>query len=295
MSELTYFTDCGTGIQCMNSVEIGCIDSENPCLGEPQVLFQLPTTDESPKGPILFSNWAPDGRQIAVVATGVNGRTDIFIGDSTGITWTNITKSPESEWEISWSPDGNSIAFTAKSENPDDPIKAFSVSPSGENRKQLLQSLDSSFTNIHSPSWSPDGKRIVFMSADHNGNNQIYGTNIDGTNLNQITKDSENHIDPRFSPNGEWILFRRETNKMERVSNFYLIRPDGTGEHQITRDDAKWRVEPNWSPLGDWIAYLENDGHNFDIYLLHPTYPEKLRITNSGVDETLLSWRVYRP
>jgi TolB protein len=248
--ELTYYSDCETGSQCIYAVEVGCINSENPCLGKPQVLFKLAQTDAGPKPPILYSSWSPDGQQIAVVAPGVNGRTDIFVGNSTGTVWTNITKSSEREWEISWSPDGQSFAFTAKSENPDDPIKVFSISPRGENRKQLLQLLDSSFTNVHSPSWSPDGKRIVFMSADHNGNNQIYVTNIDGTNLNQITKDSDNQIDPRFSPNGEWIIFRRETNKTERVSNFYLIRPDGTNEHQITGNDDKWKVEPNWSPRG---------------------------------------------
>src|SRR5262245_54130770 len=77
--ELTYLTDCETGSQCMYAVEIACIESENPCPGKPQILFHFPKTGENPKAPVLFSSWSPDGQQVAVVATGVNGRTDIYV------------------------------------------------------------------------------------------------------------------------------------------------------------------------------------------------------------------------
>jgi TolB protein len=264
---------------------------------KPQVLFKLAPTDGSPKPPILYSSWSPNGQQIAVVATGVNGRTDIFLGNSTGTVWTNITKSSESEWEISWSPDGQSIAFTTKSENPDDPIKVFSISPSGENRKQLLQ-----LTNIHSPSWSPDGKRIGFMHSDDQGYYQIYIANPDGSNLKQLTNRTKNHLEPRFSPDGQWIMYRRETRSVEMVSDLYLIRPDGTGDKAVTQDDLAWKGGQAWSPNGEWISFVsmtqENSGEyriRSAIYLMRPDGTDLTKVTQSDEDVFEPAWRVISP
>jgi hypothetical protein len=79
-------------------------------------------------------------------------------------------------------------------------------------------------------------------------------------NRNEITKsrtnENEKSIDPRFSPSGEWILFRQETNKMERVSNFYLIRPDGTDE--ILTANGRWNLIGRPASLNmAWFPVLE--------------------------------------
>jgi TolB protein len=50
-----------------------------------------------------------------------------------------------------------------------------------------------------SPSWSPDGERIVFQSY-RDGNPEIYRINIDGSDLTRLTNDPAKDFHPAWSP-----------------------------------------------------------------------------------------------
>ncbi|MBU7017477.1 MAG: PD40 domain-containing protein, partial [Theionarchaea archaeon] len=52
------------------------------------------------------------------------------------------------------------------------------------------------------PSWSPDSKRIVFVS-DRDGNMEIYCMNADGSNLKNLTNNPELDLCPSWSSSGE--------------------------------------------------------------------------------------------
>ena len=67
---------------------------------------------------------------------------------------------------------------------------------------------------VGSPQVSPDGKRIVFtvneaiMSADKSEFvTQIWLANTDGTNAFQITFGDKSSTNPKWSPDGNWILY----------------------------------------------------------------------------------------
>ena len=62
------------------------------------------------------------------------------------------------------------------------------------------------FLNIN-PSWSPDGRQLVFESARH-GNTTLYVINADGTGERRLTftgYGDDTH--PAWSPDGRWIAF----------------------------------------------------------------------------------------
>jgi len=49
------------------------------------------------------------------------------------------------------------------------------------------------------PSWSPDGRYIVFTS-NRTGSNQLYMVSADGSNERRITYDKHNYYKPKWSP-----------------------------------------------------------------------------------------------
>src|SRR5215208_2881019 len=81
------------------------------------------------------------------------------------------------------------------------------------------------FLNIN-PSWSPDGRQLVFESERNGGRTSLYVINPDGTGERRLTYSVADNTHPAWSPDGMTIVF--DSNR-DGVWNLYTIRPDGTG------------------------------------------------------------------
>ncbi len=293
--QLTYLSDCEEDYQCMYAVDTSCLEGQQPCLGNPQLLFKIPKTGDGPRLPAGYNSWSPDGQQVAIEAVGSQGKNDIFLGDWAGQKWINLTNSPTYQGEPSWSPDGRRIAYFSNTGKPDYFVRAFWINPAGKNSERLLQSLDASFADTQGISWSPDEKRIVFTHSDNQGHSQIYIANPDGSNLKQLTNQGEDHLHPRFSPDGQGILFTRIADPLTNSGNLYLIRPNGTDERAVTKGSLAELVGASWSPIGNWIAYSSKLEDSYDIYLTRSDGTGLTRATQSNADETFPAWRVILP
>ena len=98
---------------------------------------------------------------------------------------------------------------------------------------------------FQTPSWSPDGGRIAFVS-DQDGPLNIYTMRADGKGQVRLTNNGVPTVgSPVFSPSGRKIAFH--TN---RDGNFevYKMRTDGTSPVNLT-DDPAGDFTPNWQPL----------------------------------------------
>ena len=62
-----------------------------------------------------------------------------------------------------------------------------------------LQQLTDNDWNDHSPTWSPDGRLIVF-SSDQDGDYEIFVMNSDGGSVQQLTFNDWNDYDPVWQP-----------------------------------------------------------------------------------------------
>src|SRR6187397_622648 len=79
------------------------------------------------------------------------------------------------------------------------------------------------FLNIN-PSWSPNGRQLVFESARH-GNTTLYIINVDGTGERRLTTTRYgDDTPPQWSPDGQTILFDSDRDGDDEV---YVMDADG--------------------------------------------------------------------
>ena len=99
----------------------------------------------------------------------------------------------------------------------------------------------------------------------------------DGSNVKQVT-DVGFASRPRWSPDGEWILFER--------GQIYAIRPDGTGLWQVSNPRLNaTMLLGGWSPDGRQVMYTEAVGLN-----INTSFPVIATLALNGRAE-VISWK----
>ena len=123
-------------------------------------------------------------------------------------------------------------------------------------------------TDDGSPSFFPDGKRIIFVSS-RNDVNQLYTINIDGKNERHFNPTRFDCYNPSVSPDGKTIAFMSARYGDWEI---YLIDANGKNERQITNDIGR-SIQPKFSPDGRYIAFVSDRSDAFHIYLMDLNKP----------------------
>src|SRR5262249_3924748 len=107
-----------------------------------------------------------------------------------------------------------------------------------------------------SPTWSPDGRRIVFSHRGFVGvpaSVDVIG--VDGRGAHQLLAVPSGWAYPAWSPDGRWIAFSEWLGD----SGVYIVNADGEGLRKVPGIKGE-ALRPTWSPDSKRIAYATDDG-----------------------------------
>jgi Tol biopolymer transport system component len=212
--------------------------------------------------PEFDPTWSPDGKGIAYRhQTGDDSTTDIFVMDADGSHPRNLTgRDGLGDWGPDWSSDGEIAWNTASAGSVFD---LGVIHPDGTGRRVIEPGV-----YVEYPAWSPDGRRIAFMSqVDGEGSPyDIFVMNPDGTHVRRLTTSPGSDGWPAWSPDGRHIVFSSvrddcayseaedclTTGDIGPWQTPYVMNADGTDQHRLTRTFGQFAV---WSPDGRYILF----------------------------------------
>ncbi len=201
----------------------------------------------------VMPSWSPDGQKIAFASDRI-GQYQIFVMDANGSHVEQLTDDQQNDLPM-WLPDGKSIAFRTTDGQGLWWWRAIDL----KSRKLTALSDPSYDFFFQKQAWSPDGKKIAYMSmqeqADRNdGSSQIHVRNADGSGDMALTDNIWENANPVWSPDGKQIAFLSEMHGEYNIFALYVMQADGSHVRQLSQPIyGDVYTSYSWSPDGKYI------------------------------------------
>jgi Tol biopolymer transport system component len=218
------------------------------------VAFQQ-LTDE--QGVEERASLSPDGKTIAY-QVGPFGKRDIFLRRVGGRNPVNLTESHEGDdIEAAFSPDGNLIAFRSSRNGGG----IYLMGATGESVRRLTDFG-------YSPSWSPDGKKIVCGTEGvidimaRSTTSQLWIIDVETGAKKLLYKGDAVH--PQWSPHGSRIAFWGLSGEGGQRDISSIPANGGEAVKLTTNPAVDWN--PIWSPDGKFIYFSSSRGGSLNLW-----------------------------
>lgn len=231
---------------------------------------------------------SPDGKR-AVMISMVGGREQLFLldlaqGVSMHMPQTQITRDDADHEDPVWSPDGTKIAFVLTSGQR---RVVYVMNSDGSGREPVTPA---NVRAIH-PSWSADGRRILYSTDDDlrppaKNESSIFAVNIAGGQVATLITGGVNTF-PVLSPDGSKIAWRKIIGDMN--SEVFVAEADGSNPRNLTNHFA-YEGWPAWSPDSRQIAFAGNRGGNYQIFVMKADGTDVRLVANTEGRATSPKW-----
>jgi len=196
--------------------------------------------------------------------------------DGTGLAQLTHVPQGRTAADPAWSPDGRHIAFDSDMSGA---VRLWIMDANGHHLRMVA--ADRPHTADVVPSYTPDGRRLLFSRCIMGDHCAIYSIQVDGTHRRALTRlRAHADIGASASPDGRQIAFTR-FGAHGIIGQVYVMRAGGSGAHAITPPALEGSA-PHWSPTGKLITFTSNccrPGSN--AYVMHPDGTGIRRLTHT--------------
>jgi len=197
------------------------------------------------------------------------------ISDSDGHNPKTVVKSAYPILSPSWSFDQNKLAYVSFKNNRSE---VFVIHPFLKIKPIKLPKFDGIAS---SPSWHPDGEKIV-LTISKKGNKDIYLYNLKTKELKRLTTNIAIDTEANFSPDGKSIAFT--SNRTGQVQIY--IKNLETGKISRATFKGSYNAKPVFSPDGKDLALIHRVGKDYRLALLNIATRDLTIMTQNKSDES---------
>lgn len=190
--------------------------------------------------------WSRSGSRISMTA---GDRVEIRAVD--GHVHQTIRGGPAFTDRVAWSRDGRRVAFVAyRGPRFEDFVGRLVVADrDGSDRRVLAEGAD------HRPDWSRDGRTLYFLRGRLGSYKRqaLYAVSANGGKPRRLASKVDAHSRVLVSPNGRWVLFRRDRA-------LWVVRTDGSAERLVVTDPDN-RLPRSYGWMGDAVFGAKSRRH----------------------------------
>lgn len=221
-------------------------------------------------------SWDPKGERLTYATYGSNSRVmmvDVATGQQRqlqGKIWNTSITTPI------FSPDGNSVLYTRSDDDSYSTLWRIPLNGGAPVR------IDRGRGISNSPSFSPDGRRIAFMT-DRLGHNEVYIIDADGTNpiwITQIAGDiseSSYRGEPDWSPDGVTVALQTRSS-----GNFQIMTVNMRDNLATLLTSEGENQSPSWAPDGRHLVFTSNRSGSDQLWIVDTRSNVTRQLTNQS-------------
>ncbi len=228
----------------------------------------------------LSPAWSSNGKYLAYTSY-ENGKPDIFVKNLKNGKVDVVSSKKGTNITPAWLP-GKDLLGASLSYKGYQGI--YLLTRTGKIRKRLTRKWSKWGIDV-SPSFSPDGKKMVFVSK-RAGTPQLFIKDLSSGNVRRLTYQGKYNTSPSWSPTGDKIAY---SSSVDGRFEIFVVGTDGRDPVQLTRDSGD-NESPSWSPDGSLIAFSSTREGSSRIFLMNGYGSDQRRLLFLSGEQTNPKW-----
>ncbi|HYN21107.1 MAG TPA: protein kinase, partial [Thermoanaerobaculia bacterium] len=235
-------------------------------------------------------SWSPRGRRVAYWGLTAQGaERSLWTVPVEGGKAVRVHADRFLNWNPIWSPDGRYLYFISDRSGSLNVWRIGIDEATGQSTTEP-EPVTASSQSIRFLSISKEGNRIVYATDERRNNLESVGfdpeTLATAGAVAPIVQGAKAVRTVDASPDGQWLAF----DTLPPQEDLFLVRADGTGLRQLTRDEGRDRI-PRWSPDGRLILFYSDRSGRYEAWTITPDGSRTDQLTrSSGKSPTYFVW-----